>query len=142
MPQPTSVPAQIVADTIVRTVELGVRITDAAMTGQTTVVFADLIVEGPGRCPGCGLVGTYRDTIERCVTDVPVVGYPLELRVRVPRYRCVHDGCDREVFAHDSSRLARPGATCAGAQRRGAGWSATAAAAPRALSRGGARARG
>ena len=111
MPQPTSVPAQIVADTIVRTVELGVRITDAAMTGQTTVVFADLIVEGPGRCPGCGLVGTYRDTIERCVTDVPVVGYPLELRVRVPRYRCVHDGCDREVFAHDSSRLARPGAT-------------------------------
>jgi transposase len=106
MPQLTSVPAQIVADTIVRTVELGVRITDAAVAGQTTVVFADLIVEGPGRCPGCGVVGTYRDTVERRVTDVPVVGHPLELRVRLPRYRCVHDGCDREVFAHDSSRLA------------------------------------
>jgi transposase len=39
------------------------------------------------------------------------VGHPLELRVRLPRYRCVHDGCDREVFAHDSSRLARPGAS-------------------------------
>jgi transposase len=109
MPQLTSPPAQIVADTIVRTVELGVRITNAAVAGQTTVVFADLIVEGPGCCPGCGLVGTYRDTVERTVTDVPVVGHPLELRVRLPRYRCRHDGCEREVFCHDSSRLARPG---------------------------------
>ena len=48
---------------------------------------------------------------EPCVTDVSVVGHPLELRVRLPRYRCVQDGCDREGFAHDSSRLARPGAT-------------------------------
>jgi transposase len=116
--EPTSAPAQIVADTIVRTVELGVRITDAAVAGEATVVFADLIVEGPGCCPGCGLVGTYRDTVERCVSDVPVVGHPLELRVRLPRYRCDHDGCPREVFARDSSRLARPGATttrrCAG----------------------------
>ena len=86
------------------------RITDAAVAGEATVVFADLVVEGPGCCPGCGLVGTYRDTVERCLTDVPVVGHPLELRVRLPRYRCVHDGCPREVFAHDSSRLARPGA--------------------------------
>jgi transposase len=31
MLQPTTAPAQIVADTIVRTVELGVRITDAAL---------------------------------------------------------------------------------------------------------------
>lgn len=31
---------------------LGVRITDAALAGETTVVFADLIVDGPGRCPG------------------------------------------------------------------------------------------
>jgi transposase len=110
MPQPTSPPAQIVADTITRTVELGVRITDAAVAGETTVVFADLVLDGPGRCPGCGLAGVYRDAVERRVSDVPVVGHPLELRVRVPRYRCVHDGCTREVFAHDTSRLARPGA--------------------------------
>jgi transposase len=109
MPQPTTTPAQIVADTIIRTVELGVRITDAALAGRTTVVFADLLVDGPGHCPGCGLVGVYRDTVERRVTDVPVVGHPLVLRVRLPRYRCLHDGCVREVFAHDSSQLARPG---------------------------------
>ena len=71
----------------------------------------DLLLDGPGRCPGCGLAGVYRDAVERRVSDVPVVGHPLELRVRVPRYRCVHDGCAREVFAHDTSRLARPGAS-------------------------------
>jgi transposase len=107
--EPTSAPAQVVADTIVRTVELGVRITDAALAGETTVLWCDLLTDGPGRCPGCGVTGVYRDVVERRVTDVPVVGHPLELRVRLPRYRCVHDGCDREVFAHDSSRLARPG---------------------------------
>jgi transposase len=109
MSQPTTTPAHVVADTIVRTVELGVTITGAALAGETTVVFADLLVDGPGRCPGCGLVGVYRDRVVRRVTDVPVVGHPLELRVRVPRYRCVHDGCAREVFAHDTTRLARPG---------------------------------
>ena len=109
MPQPTTLPAQIVADTIVRTVELGVRITDAAVAGETTVVFADLVVDRPGSCPGCGVSGSYRDHVQRRVSDVPVVGHPLELRVRIPRYRCVHDGCAREVFAHDTSRLARPG---------------------------------
>jgi transposase len=111
MPQLTSPPAQIVADTIIRTVELGVRITDAALAGETTVLWCDLLSDGPGRCPACGLVGVYRDVVERRVTDVPVVGHPLELRVRVPRYRCAHDGCQREVFVHDTSRLARPGAS-------------------------------
>lgn len=111
MPQLTSPPAQIVADTIIRTVELGVRITDAAVAGETTVVFAELVIDGPGRCPGCGVVGVYRDSVQRRVSDVPVVGHPLELRVRVPRYRCRHDGCAREVFVHDTSRLARPGAS-------------------------------
>ena len=111
MSQPTCPPVQIVADTIVRTVELGVRITDAALDGDTTVLWCDLITDGPGKCPGCGLFGVYRDSVERRVSDVPVVGHPLQLRVRVPRYRCVHDGCAREIFAHDSSRLARPGAS-------------------------------
>jgi transposase len=109
--EPTSAPAHVIADTIVRTVELGVRITDAAVAGETTVVFCDLITAGASRCPGCGIAGVYRDSVERRVTDVPVVGHPLELRVRVPRYRCCHDGCEREIFVHDTSRLARAGAS-------------------------------
>ena len=111
MPHLTTTPAQIVADTIMRTVELGVRITDAALAGETTVMFCELLIDGLGRCPACGSVGSYRDSVERRVTDVPVVGHPLELRVRVPRYWCAHDGCAREVYVHDTSRLARPGSS-------------------------------
>ena len=109
MSDPTSSPAAVVADTIVRTVELGVTITDAAVDGDVTVVFCDLLDDGRHHCPECGGEGVYRDTVIRRVTDVPVVGHPLRLRVRVPRYRCKSSQCPREVFAHNTSRLARPG---------------------------------
>ena len=110
MSDSTSLPAAVVADTIVRTVELGVTITDAAVDGEATVVFCTLLDDGVGRrCPGCGDEGIYRDTVIRKVTDVPVVGHPLRLRVRVPRYRCPNPACEREVFAHNTSALARPG---------------------------------
>jgi transposase len=109
VPEPTSWSAAVVADTIVRTVELGVTITDAAVDGDTTVVFCTLLDDGQCGCPGCGIAGRYRDTVIRTVTDVPVVGHPLRLRVRVPRYRCVNTACEREVFAHNTDRLARRG---------------------------------
>src|ERR1700756_4551367 len=105
----TSFPAAVVADTIVRTVELGVTITDAAVDRDVTVVFCNLLDDGQRHCPGCGGEGVYRDTVIRKVTDVPVVGHPLRLRVRVPRYRCTATNCDREVFAHNTDRLARRG---------------------------------
>src|SRR6478736_3239038 len=107
--EPTSCAGVVVADTIVRTVELGVTITDAAVDGEVTVVFCNLLDDGQRDCPGCGIEGRYRDTVIRAVTDVPVVGHPLRLRVRVPRYRCVNTACDREVFAHNTDRLARRG---------------------------------
>lgn len=101
----TSLPAAVVADTIARTVELGVTITDAAVDGDATVLFCDLLDDGQRGCPGCGIEGRYRDTAIRTVTDVPVVGHPLRLQVRVPRYRCVNTACGREVFAHNTDRL-------------------------------------
>ena len=69
--EPTSAPAHVIADTIVRTVELGVRITDAAVAGETTVVFCDLITTGASRCPGCGIAGVNRDSVVRRVTARP-----------------------------------------------------------------------
>ena len=45
-------PAAVVADTFVRTVELGVTITDAAVDGDVTVVFCDLLYDGRRHCPG------------------------------------------------------------------------------------------
>ena len=109
MSDSTSSAAAVVADTIVRTVELGVTITDAAVDGDVTVVFCDLLTDGRQRCSSCGGEGIYHDTVIRRVTDVPVVGHPLRLRVRVPRYRCPTTECKREVFTHNTSRLARPG---------------------------------
>jgi len=47
-----SLPAAVVADTIVRTVELGVTITDAAVDGDTTVVFCSLLDDGQRGCHG------------------------------------------------------------------------------------------
>ena len=70
MSQPTFSPASIPADTIVRTVELGVTITDAAIDGETTVVWCELRATSPDRCPGCGAVGIYRDRVERRLTDL------------------------------------------------------------------------
>jgi transposase len=89
---------------------VGGDITGAALDGDVTVVFCDLLIDGRQHCPGCGSEGIYRDTVVRKGhTDVPVVGHPLRLRVRVPHYRCTSTDCDREVFAHNTSRLAGPG---------------------------------
>ena len=52
MSEPTSLPVAVVADTIVRTVELGVTITDAAVDGEITVVFCDLLDDGRPALPG------------------------------------------------------------------------------------------
>jgi transposase len=108
MCEPTFTSVCVVADTIVGTVEHGVAITNAAVDRDTTVVFCDLITTGPGHCPACGAAGIYRDTVVRRVTDVPVAGHPMMLRVRVPRYRCTNTGCEREVFSHDTDWLAPP----------------------------------
>jgi transposase len=109
--EPTFSPVSVIADTIVRTVELGVTITDAAVDGGITVVWCELLTSGAGRCPGCGAVGVYRDRVERRLTDLPAAGHPMQLRVRVPRYRCPASGCERVIFCQDTSRLARAGAT-------------------------------
>ena len=70
-----------------RTIELGVTITDAAVDEKPTTIFCTPVARDP-RCPDCGRDGRYRDTVTRPLTDLPVAGYPLVLRVAVPRYRC------------------------------------------------------
>jgi transposase len=51
---PTLSAAAVVADTIVRTVELGVTITDATVDGDTTVVFCTLLDDGQRPNPVIG----------------------------------------------------------------------------------------
>jgi transposase len=90
-----------------RTIELGVTITDAAVDDTQTTIFCAPVARDP-RCPDCGRDGRYRDTVVRPLTDLPVAGYPLVLRVAVPRYRCATAECGRTVFSQDLGRLAAP----------------------------------
>jgi hypothetical protein len=85
-----------------RTIELGVTITDAALDEKQTTIFCSPVARDPKymtvdnpRCPDCGREGRYRDTVIRPLTDLPVAGYPWVLRVAVPRYRCLTPECAR-----------------------------------------------
>jgi transposase len=89
-----------------RTIELGVTITDAAIDDHL-LPSAHRWPRDP-RCPDCGRDGRYRDTITRPLTDLPVAGYPLVLRVAVPRYRCTSIDCGRVVSCQDLGKLAAP----------------------------------
>ena len=105
MPEATACPPSVVADTIMRTIELGVTITDAAVDEKVTTIFCAPVARDP-RCPDCGRPGRYRDTVIRSLTDLPVAGYPLVLRVAVPRYRCATPARGRAVFNQDLGKLA------------------------------------
>jgi transposase len=93
-----------------RTIELGVTITDAAIDNDATTIFC-APVDRNTRCPDCGREGRYRDTVTRPLTDLPVAGYPLVLKVAVPRYRCTTAECTRVVFNQDLGKLAAPRAS-------------------------------
>ncbi len=93
-----------------RTIELGVTITDAAVDEKATTIFCAPVARDP-RCPDCGQGGRYRDTVTRPLTDLPVAGYPLVLQVAVPRYRCTTAECGRAVFNQDLGKLAAPRAS-------------------------------
>ena len=107
MPEATVCPPSVVADTIMRTIELGVTITDAAVDEKATTIFCAPVARDP-RCPDCGREGRYRDTVTRPLTDLLVAGYPLLLQVAVPRYRCTTAECGRAVFNQDLGKLAAP----------------------------------
>src|ERR1700722_7323693 len=54
-----------------RTIELGVTITDAAVDEKVTTIFCSPVTRDP-RCPECGRDGRYRETITRPLTALPV----------------------------------------------------------------------
>jgi hypothetical protein len=79
----TACPPSVVADTIMRRIELGATITDVAVDEEVTTIFCAPVARDP-RCPDCGRDGRYRDTITRPLTDLPVAGYPLVLQIACP----------------------------------------------------------
>ncbi|MGP5250849.1 transposase family protein, partial [Corynebacterium variabile] len=102
----------LVTDTICRTAELGLTITDAAYAGTLTVINADP-VDVADSCPGCAMPGLKRDHVLRRLVDLPVTGFPTRLIVRVPRFTCTNPTCSRKIFqtslpcADDGAKLTR-----------------------------------
>ena len=99
--------ASLLADTICRTVELGVTITDAAVADEFTRLFCS-----PGEldpvCADCGTAGRLRDHVEQRVTDLPIVGHPTRLHVRVPSFTGDSPECDTRIFQQRMPLLAEP----------------------------------
>ena len=100
----------LVADTICRTAEIGLTITGAADAGTFTIIdAAPVAVEG--HCPDCTQPGKLRDHTVRRLVDLPVVGFPTRLHVRVPRLTCTNQQCRRKIFqaclncANDGAKL-------------------------------------
>lgn len=98
----------LVADPICRTAELGLTITDAADAGEFTVIDARPVALGD-ICPACAKPGRLRDHVTRRLVDLPVVGFPTRLHVRVPRFLCGNPACTRKIF-QASLRCAEDGA--------------------------------
>jgi transposase len=124
-----SATASLLADTICRTVELGVTITDAAVAGEFTHLFCspvslDLV------CADCGTAGRLRDHVKRKVTDLPIVGHPGRLHVRVPRFTGDHSECETRILQQPMPSLAEPQARPPGGAPAGFcnGWRSTAPA--------------
>ena len=100
----------LVADTTCRTAEIGLTITGAADAGNITITDATPVAVAT-TCPECGHPGTKRDHVVRTLVDLPVVGFPTRLHVRVPRFLCTMASCPRKIFqaslacADDRSKL-------------------------------------
>lgn len=82
----------IIADTICRTAELGLSITGAVDAGEHTLIEADATAY-TDKCPDCDSTGVFRDHVRRRLIDLPIVGFPTRLHVRLPRYRCTTPDC-------------------------------------------------
>lgn len=100
----------LVADTICRTVELGLTITGAAINETVTRIDCRPVEYDP-TCPNCGQPGRLRDHIERPLTDLPVVGHPTRLRLRIPRFTCDDPCCEVTIFRQRTEVVAAPKAS-------------------------------
>lgn len=103
-------PTNLVADTICRTVELGLTVIGAAIGESLTHIECRPVTEDP-TCPSCRVQGQLRDHVERILTDVPVVGHPTRLRVRIPQFACGNPSCEHSIFRQSIDEVAAPKAT-------------------------------
>ena len=67
------------------------------------------------RCPACaGSAVSYHSQYERRLRDLPCLGQPVQLRLRLRRFRCRNRECPQKIFAERLPAIAAPRAreTC------------------------------
>lgn len=76
--------SSLLADTLCRAIDLGVRVVDAACADEATHLWCEVLTPDL-RCPGCGGVGVVRDHIVRELVDLPIAaGARAVVHVRIP----------------------------------------------------------
>ncbi len=71
--------------------------------------------QGSARCPGCDSQSTrLHGWPVRHLQDLSAQGTPVTLRVRLARWRCQNQACERQTFSDRLPHVARPSArrTC------------------------------
>jgi len=62
-----------------------------------------------GRCSTCGTTSSaVHSRYERCPADLPSVGQPMTLRLRIRRFYCHYRACRRRTFAESLPQLMPP----------------------------------
>ena len=62
-----------------------------------------------GTCPVCGLQSISRhSSYRRTLQDLSAQGKPVSVRVRMTRWRCRNDRCERRIFAERLPALTAP----------------------------------
>ena len=82
-------------------------ITDAAVADELTHLFCAPVTLDP-ICAECRMAGRLRDHVQRKVTDLPIVGHPTRLHVRVPCFTCDNIECETRIFQQRMPALAEP----------------------------------
>ena len=72
---------------------------------MSTTLFCEPVAHDP-RCPDCGGNGRYHDSVIRSLTDLPLAGYPLVLRVECRGSAAQRSACGRPVLYQDLGKLA------------------------------------
>ena len=77
--------------------------------GETAVHISLIATLTVGRCPACQLpTNKVHSFYQRTLTDLPICGKAVSLRIHLRKFFCRNDQCDRKIFAQTASEYFFP----------------------------------
>jgi transposase len=85
------------------------RIEQVTPDGPTHLHIAARSLQRAGRCPACGRASrAVHSRYERHLADLPLLGRPVSVHLRVRRFYCRNKACARQTFVERLPKLAAP----------------------------------